>query len=177
VRDVRSRNLRPVESLKGIVWWAFRYTTDRLPGYRAQMWLFNAVQRLRGRPPLPALAGEKKRTPTETLGLAAGDFVQVKSAAEIRETLDPNQKNRGLYFDLEMTPYCGATHRVRSRVERIVDEATGRMIQLPGGCVILDDAVCTGRYHLGCPRAIFPYWREIWLRRVADGGGEQIAPP
>ena len=34
--------------------------------------------------------------------------------------------------------------------------------------VILDGVICTGDYHRSCPRAIYPYWREAWLRRVED---------
>ena len=30
----------------------------------------------------------------------------------------------------------------------------------------LDGVVCRGDYHRSCPRAIYPYWREAWLKRV-----------
>ena len=69
-------------------------------------------------------------------------------------------------FDGEMTPYCGRRFRVLRRVERIIDERTGRMLRLPKDCIVLDGVVCQGIYHLFCPRAIYPYWREVWLRRV-----------
>jgi hypothetical protein len=55
---------------------------------------------------------------------------------------------------------------VLSRVSRIVDEKTGRMLRLPGDCIILEGVICTADYHLFCPRSLYPYWREIWLRRV-----------
>jgi hypothetical protein len=35
--------------------------------------------------------------------------------------------------------------------------------------IILEDVVCTSCYHPGyifCPRGTYPYWREIWLKRV-----------
>ena len=73
-------------------------------------------------------------------------------------------------FDVEMAPYCGRRFRVRKRVERIIDEPSGRMMELPGDCIILDGVVCDSRFsakRVGCPRAIPSYWREIWLRRVA----------
>ncbi len=79
--------------------------------------------------------------------------------------LGPNSKNRGLIFDGEMLPYCGRRARVLKSVEKIIDEHTGRMIHLRD-CVILDQFTCVGRYHRFCPRAIYPYWREAWLRRV-----------
>jgi hypothetical protein len=94
------------------------------------------------------------------------------------ETLDSNKKNRGLFFDVEMLPYCErGTYRVLNRVERIVDEKTGKLIKLPNPCVILDGASCSGMHsasRMFCPRHLYPFWREIWLKRVDDsrtGGG------
>ena len=57
------------------------------------------------------------------------------------------------------------------RVSQIVDEKSGRMLKMPADCIILDGVVCIGDIstkRLFCQRAIYPYWREIWLRRV-DG--------
>ena len=74
-------------------------------------------------------------------------------------------------WDAEMVPYCGGTYRVRTRVSKIVDEVTGKMLQMKSPCIILEDVVCEARYsncRLFCPRGIYPYWHEIWLERVAD---------
>jgi hypothetical protein len=30
----------------------------------------------------------------------------------------------------------------------------------------LENVVCTADFHRVCPRAIYPYWREIWLEKV-----------
>jgi len=81
-----------------------------------------------------------------------------------------NKRNRGLLFDGEMLPFCGKTFRVRRRIERLIDERTGKMVGLTSDCVTLDGAVCSGEQSFArwfCPRAIYPYWREGWLRRVA----------
>ena len=59
--------------------------------------------------------------------------------------------------------------RVRARVERIIDERTGKMILFPRDCIILDGVICRAQYserRLFCPRSLYPYWREIWLRRA-----------
>ena len=114
----------------------------------------------------PHLAGTLKRTPTESLGLQAGEWVVVKSKEEILATLDTGGRNRGMTFDSEMLPYCGQRFRVLRRAERIIEEATGRLIEPPGVCIILENVICTSRYRRSCPRSIFPYWREIWLRRA-----------
>jgi hypothetical protein len=109
-------------------------------------------------------------TPTGRLDLKSGEFVRVKSKAEIERTLDMNCKNRGLFFDKEeMAPYCGGEYRVRGHVERIIDESTGQMREMKQPCVMLENVVCRSEYATGrwnCPRAIFPYWREIWLERL-----------
>ena len=43
------------------------------------------------------------------------------------------------------------------------------MLRFSNDCIILEDVVCRGRYNAGlsfCPRANYPYWRELWLERV-----------
>ena len=112
------------------------------------------------------------------LGLQPGELVQVRSKEEIADTLNPGGRNRGLWFDREMMPYCGHTFRVRQRVSRFIDERDGRMIELKNDCVTLEGVICSGDLSLRrwfCPRAIFPYWRECWLRRV--GPATASAPP
>ena len=69
--------------------------------------------------------------------------------------------NRGLFFDAEAVVFCGKTHEVLRRVDRIVDERTGRMRSLTSDAIVLKGVVCEARYakcrHL-CPRAIYPYF-------------------
>jgi hypothetical protein len=105
------------------------------------------------------------------LNLQPGEMVQVRSPKEIAPTIDERGKTRGLWFDWEMIPYCGGRYRVKDRVERIIDERSGRMIEIGSDCLILDGVTCSGERsggHWFCPRAIYPYWREAWLRRVDD---------
>jgi hypothetical protein len=106
------------------------------------------------------------QTPSTDLRLKAGDVVRVRPFAEIKDTLNAMGLNRGLTFDAEMAPHCGRTYRVRTVVEQIIDEKTGRMLKMKGACIMLDGLVCKSEYIRGrllCPRAIFPYWRPIWL--------------
>lgn len=105
------------------------------------------------------------------LDLQPGDFVQVRSPTEIAATLDERGHNLGLSFDREMLPFCGHTFRIKERVQRIIDDKTGRMLKIPKDCVILEGVVCSGERTPGnwfCPRQIYPYWREAWLRRVDE---------
>ena len=169
--------LRATATLK---WWDPRqYLMDLISGNVGFMrWVryialagFNALVRLRWPSrQVPAVVGRAVgKTPTETLDIKPGEWVRVRSPAEIMETLSAGQKNRGLWFDVEMLPFCEKRFQVLHRVEKIVDEKTGKLITLPGGCLILDGVTCSGNYshdRLFCPRAIYPYWREIWLRRT-----------
>ena len=129
------------------------------------------ARRIHLRPWLPL---KHATTPAPTRGhlnVKPGDTVQVKSAKEISRTIDERGKTRGLWFDWEMTPYCGGRYRVQDRVERIIDERNGQMIEIPSDCLILEGVVCSGDRspgHYCCPRGTYSYWREAWLRRVGD---------
>lgn len=121
--------------------------------------------------PLPLKGPGSQSAAMGRLDLQPGDLVQVRSPAEIAATLDESGHSLGLSFDREMLPYCGRTFRVRDRVQRIIDDKTGRMLKISKDCVILHGAVCSGERSPGtwfCPRQIFPYWREAWLRRVEE---------
>jgi hypothetical protein len=107
----------------------------------------------------------------ERLDLTPGEIVVVRSAREITSTLDGNGKNRGLSLENEMLRHCGSTHRVLFRVNRLIDERTGKLIELKNECIALDGVTCAGlgsRVRLFCPRAPYFYWRESWLQRAAS---------
>lgn len=131
---------------------------------------WNMLMRRLKRPTYPYLKGRATgKTPAEKLDLQAGEWVEVRSADEIMATIDRRQRNRGLWFDVEQLRFCGKRFRVLRRVSQIVDEKTGRMLKMPSDCIILDGVACIGDIstkRLFCQRAIYPYWREIWLRRV-----------
>ena len=168
-----------LEASVPLPWWDVRqYVRDLLTG-NVRPWdmakaglisAFNALQRRRGGGTYPHVGKtDQTKTPTEKLDLQPGELVQIKSREEIFATLDPRKRNRGLSFDVEMVGYCGGTYRVLKRAETIIDERTGKMIRLPNDCIILEGVYCVGhlsRNRLFCPRAIYPFWREIWLRRV-----------
>jgi hypothetical protein len=107
------------------------------------------------------------KTPQESLNLQPGDWVRVKSEAEIAGTLNQHGENRGLAFTVEMLPFCGHTCRVLGRVDRIIDQKARKMVDIKN-TVVLKDVICDGCHSLrgGCPRGNFHLWREIWLKRV-----------
>jgi hypothetical protein len=172
VRDVRNWGFPKV--LRGLFFDIFNlwqsFSSRRLP----------RVLRFRDGQPYPFIHGplpvKKGATPSATLDLRPGDLVRIKSKDEIEATLDEANHNRGLLFDGEMARYCGRTARVRARVERLVDEHTGEMIEIKSDCIMLEGVVCSADYHRCCSRGIYSYWREIWLERVDDATGNGTGP-
>lgn len=141
------------------------------------------ARKLRLVPNAPLRGPGPKSTRTPVLGLEPGEWVRVKSPVEIEATLNDKGKNRGLWFDREMLPFCGHEFQVRQRVQRLIDETNGQMIELTSDCVTLDGAVCSGERSTCrwfCQRAILPYWREGWLERVPSPtpveGGDPRSP-
>lgn len=98
------------------------------------------------------------------LELRAGEWVEVKSYQEIRETLDGNQRHRGMLFMPEMAAYCGKKLQVHKVVQRILLEDT-REVRRLRNTVLLAGSTCSG-LSVGCDRCCFHFWREAWLRRV-----------
>ncbi len=152
-----------------------RLVRTRLGATGLPQGVYDLFQRLRGGIPYPHRRGRVpagQKTPVGTrLDLKPGELVRVKSFTAILDTLNSESRNRGLLFSQEMVPYCGLTFRVRSRVSRIIDEKTGKMLKFGNDCIILEDVICRGSYNGGqifCPRGNYPYWRELWLERVTS---------
>ncbi|HTN76721.1 MAG TPA: hypothetical protein VL096_15790 [Pirellulaceae bacterium] len=173
-RDVRTGNHSPRHVL-GVLWLAFleKCQAHTPLGYRLiKIFREGAHRWLTGRE-LPNIQGaipRGARTPGSTApALQPGDYVRVKSEAEIIQTVDEANNNRGLSFEAEMAVYCGKIFRVRSCVTEILDEQSGEMVKMKQPCIILDGAYCSALYsqcRLLCPRAVTPYWREIWLEKI-----------
>lgn len=160
VRDVRSGNVDARSLLRSLAVMLFNkfqgFSRRYLPGWLA----------IRNGRRFPFIEGTLDKTPQEVLNLKPGELVRIKSKKEIFETLDRDNRNRGLSFDCEMLRYCGREMRVLDRIETIIDEKTGKMLEFKNPCIAIEGATCAADYHLKCPRAVYPYWREIWLQRV-----------
>ena len=172
--DVRSGNAT-LSYAASILFLSWVYHLRRLPGgWRPSVWLYKEVHKLIRRQPDPHMCGvipAGKRTPEERLDLVVGDMVEIRSKEEIEETCDSHNKNRGMAIDEEMTTYCGGRFPVMTRVNRIINEQTGEMMDFKNPCIVLEGVYCKGEYagqRLMCPRRITAYWREIWLKRVPD---------
>ena len=142
IKEIQSNTVGLIMGLKSLifpVWWRLRF--KKLIGHLAQ-------------------------TPVLELNLQPGEIVEVKSFDEIKSTLDKKGRNRGLEFHYDMMQFCGKQYRVRNRLEKMISEASGKMLKIKN-TVILEDVTCDFAYRFwGCSRCIFQYWREIWLKRV-----------
>ena len=162
LQDLTTGNVGPGTMIRYVLLAAYNAVMRKISqwNWRGQVFVW---------PYLQGLGGDK--TPTAELNLQPGELVRVRSKYDIMCTLNRRHKNRGLFFDVEMVPYCGKTYRILRCVEKIVDEKNGKMLHLPGFCLILDGVTCSGylsQCRLFCPRSIYPFWREIWLERVGQ---------
>ncbi len=106
----------------------------------------------------------------EATALNPGDWVEVKSAAEILATLDGNGTLDALPFMPEMLDLCGRRFQVLRKAEKTcVEIAPGDYAIrefLHNDVVLLDGQRCSGASHEGCQRLCMFFWKANWLRRV-----------
>jgi len=173
LEDYSSGNVTFIAIVKAAMHAALFQIRRRLPkgGWRVPGVYDRTIARLTG-VPWPTRRGPiatGKPTPSQVLNLQPGELIKVKPYSEILPTLNYKRQNRGMIFDKEMVPFCGGEFRVLKRVNRIIDEKTGKMLEMKNPCIILDSVYCQSQYsecRLFCPRSIYSYWREIWLERV-----------
>ena len=121
------------------------------------------------------------------LGLQPGEWVRVRSAEEIRSTLDAKDRIRRTKFMDGMWKHCGREYEVLRRVEKIVDYRTGAMWRVRN-TVILKGVYCEQdpTEYAHCDQTCFYYWKEAWLTRLegaqpsvrpGDPGTRRDAPP
>jgi hypothetical protein len=173
--DWVSGNVRMSEVLARLLFQFYRqFLVESGLGFGSVLrWASDAFQKARGKTPYPWRGGHlprNSRTPSVNLNLQVGELVRIKDCSEILKTVDEEWKNRGMSFHPELVRHCGKTFRVLQRVQKLMNESTGQLMLLKNECLVLDGADCEGRYTtpLNCPRAAYPYWREIWLERVSE---------
>jgi hypothetical protein len=166
VEDVRSGNIGPVRAARTLLIGVYNRLQDIAP----------QPLKVRGGKHFGQLRGKVTgRTPTVETGLQPGDLVRIKSREEIEATITAEGLNRGMGIDGEMARFCGRTARVARRINRILDEHTGKMLQMRSPCIVLEDVVCEGAFN-ACPRQITAYWREIWLEKIESASASAPRP-
>lgn len=114
----------------------------------------------------PVHSGAARSAGGEHLGIGVGDWIEVKTAEEVRATLDKNGKTRGLRYMPEMWKFCGKRFRVFKKVERVNIEETGEIRVLKSPTFFLEGVFCDGEFHGHCDRSCFLFWKEDWLRKI-----------
>jgi hypothetical protein len=164
-RDIRSGNAGIVAVLRAVLVGLFnRFQAASTRILPRRLWFRDGLR-------WQFVTGTLTKTPTGYTDLQPGELVRIKSKREIMSTLSTDSRNRGLGFEAEMARHCGREARVLRRVDRCIEESTGRLLQMKNPCIVLEDVVCEGAYSANCPRAIPAFWREIWLERVEEPAG------
>jgi hypothetical protein len=126
--------------------------------------LLNRFYELTGRSTKPSSPPATASSPQ----LQAGDWVRVRSLAEIKATLNNWRQLKGCTFMPEMAEFCGTTQRVLKPMSRFVDERDLR-VKKSSGIILLEGVMCQGTAEFGsCDRSCFYFWREEWLEKVDE---------
>lgn len=104
--------------------------------------------------------------PSEALDLKPGEWARVKSAGEIFATLDSKGRHKGLGINPEQMGFSGKRFKVFKVVDKIRLETTGELRKMNAPTVLLEGVTCDGRFHGGCDRSCYCFWREDWLERA-----------
>ncbi|HVY03688.1 MAG TPA: hypothetical protein VG983_08540, partial [Caulobacterales bacterium] len=105
----------------------------------------------------------------------AGDWVEVASKEEILATLDARGRLEGMPFMPEMFEYCGKRFRVQSRAHKGCDTSNPVRMRAIPNAVMLEGIRCSGTAHGGCQAACTMFWKQAWLKPLADAHAP--APP
>jgi hypothetical protein len=105
-----------------------------------------------------------------TSRLRPGDLVEIKTPAEILQTLDADGTLDHLPFMPEMVEFCGRSFPVARRVVKTCAFGTASTMLAfnTDDVVILKGLRCSGADHDDCPKSCTIFWREAWLRKVSD---------
>ena len=182
--DVRAGNFSLRHVVRTLFLAALRRFAVKFPNHpvfrRVHDWTLNRCNRpahiMRG--DLHGQIEKGDRTPASPDSVAVGDWVRIKPAEEILPTLNRKGQNRGLTFDPEMVPYCGGKYQVRGVVRRLIDEPTGRMLEMKNPCIALEGVVCNSEYsekRFMCPRGIIVLLatRSGWRRSRSQSVDER----
>jgi hypothetical protein len=112
---------------------------------------------------------------SEKTGLKAGDWVTVRSRAEILATLDKNGQLDRMPFMPEMLEFAGQRLQVSARAHKTCDPINGLESRALPATVHIGDLRCNGAAHADCHAGCLFFWKEAWLRR--DGEPATPAPP
>ena len=109
--------------------------------------------------------------------LRPGDVVQVRTLAEIRQTLSADGTLDGLPFMAEMQACCGESFRVHRRIDKINDMRHKTGLRRMQGAVTLTEVRCSGAEHGGCQAECQILWKDAWLKRLPSDSPLSVQRP
>lgn len=108
----------------------------------------------------------KKKKNKRVPKFKVGDWVIVRSAKEISQLLDPQNKQDGCLFMEQMWEYCGQKFEIMKVVNHVFDENKCEMFKTRIPLYHLDKLICNGiliNEEVKCDRCCFLLWHESWL--------------
>lgn len=98
------------------------------------------------------------------MAMRAGEWVQVKSKAEILRSLDKSGRLENLPFMPQMFEYCGRRFKIYKRAHKTCDTVSPRPSGRHLSKSVHLDLRCDGRAYGGCQTACLLFWKEAWLK-------------
>ena len=102
------------------------------------------------------------------LGLKAGEWVVVRSRAEILATLDQHGQLDKMPFMPEMLQYAGQKLQVSKRAHKTCDPINGLESRALPDSVHIGDLRCDGSAHANCQAGCLFFFKDAWLKRADD---------
>jgi hypothetical protein len=96
-----------------------------------------------------------------------GEWVEVRSKEEILSTLDCQGQLDGMPFMPEMFQFCGRRFQVYKRAHKTCDTVFPIRSRTVDATVHLQTR-CDGSGHGGCQASCLLFWKEAWLKPIAD---------
>jgi hypothetical protein len=106
--------------------------------------------------------------------LIVGDWVEVRTKAEILGTLDSNGQLDGMPFMPEMFAFCGKRFQVYKRAHKTCDTVFPVRGRRVADAVHLETR-CDGSAHGGCQASCLIFWKDAWLKPISKDSPEQPA--
>jgi hypothetical protein len=107
----------------------------------------------------------------------AGDWVEVRSKAEILATLDKDGRLDGMPFMPEMLEHCGKRMRVYKRAHKSCDTINPISSRSLTDSVLLEGDRCDGAAHGGCQAQCSVFWKQAWLKPVGGDAATAAQKP
>src|ERR1700691_1457347 len=107
---------------------------------------------------------------------SVGDWVEVRSKAEILSTLDSDAQLDGMPFMPEMFAFCGQRFQVYKRAHKTCDTVFPVRGRRVADAVHLETR-CDGSAHGGCQASCLIFWKDAWLKPISKNSPESAATP